>query len=284
MREWFDTLFYGILIAIGFRSLFFEPFNIPSGSMIPTLHIGDHIFITKWSYGYSRYSFPFGSWHLWNGRIFKSMPKLGDVIVFRNPKNESLDYVKRLVGLPGDTIQMREGRLYINGEMVERKDPRPYVVAVLPRSLRSVGYYHENMTIKGNKVLVDGAPADFNYTIEYRADHVCRTTPGLCGVFPATEYTEVLPNGVEHSIIEYTDNGPLDNTMEYLVPENHLFFMGDNRDNSNDSRADVGFVPVDNVIGHVWFVWYSHNYASPMVAFWNWNAKMRWNRFGKGIK
>ena len=140
------------------------------------------------------------------------------------------------------------------------------------------------MTIKGNKVLVDGAPADFNYTIEYRADHVCRTTPGLCGVFPATEYTEVLPNGVEHSIIEYTDDGSLDNTMEYLVPENHLFFMGDNRDNSNDSRADVGFVPVDNVIGRVWFVWYSHNYASPMVAFWNWNAKMRWNRFGKGIK
>ena len=283
LREWFDTLFYGILIAVVFRSLFLEPFNIPSGSMIPTLHIGDHIFITKWSYGYSRYSFPFGSWHLWNGRIFKSMPKVGDVIVFRNPKNESLDYVKRLIGLPGDTIQMREGRLYINGEMVERRDPRPYVVAVLPRSLRGTGYYYENMQVRGNKILVDGAPADFNYTIEYRADHICRTTPGLCGVFPATEYTEVLPNGTEHSIIEYTDNGPMDNTMEYLVPENHLFFMGDNRDNSNDSRADVGFVPVDNVLGRVWFVWYSHNYASPMVAFWNWNAKMRWNRFGKGI-
>ena len=253
LREWFDTLFYGILIAIVFRSLFLEPFNIPSGSMIPTLHIGDHIFITKWSYGYSRYSFPFGSWHLWNGRIFKSMPKVGDVIVFRNPKNESLDYVKRLIGLPGDTIQMRDGRLYINGEMVERRDPRPYVVAVLPRSLRSTGYYYENMQVRGNKILVDGAPADFNYTIEYRADHICRTTPGLCGVFPATEYTEILPNGTEHSI------------------------------NSNDSRADVGFVPVDNVLGRVWFVWYSHNYASPMVAFWNWNAKMRWNRFGKGI-
>ena len=283
LREWFDTLFYGIFIAVVFRSLFLEPFNIPSGSMIPTLHIGDHIFITKWSYGYSRYSFPFGSWHLWNGRIFKSMPKVGDVIVFRNPKNESLDYVKRLIGLPGDTIQMRDGRLYINGEMVERRDPRPYVVAVLPRSLRSTGYYYENMQVRGNKILVDGAPADFNYTIEYRADHICRTTPGLCGVFPATEYTEVLPNGTEHSIIEYSDDGPMDNTMEYLVPENHLFFMGDNRDNSNDSRADVGFVPVDNVLGRVWFVWYSHNYASPMVAFWNWNAKMRWNRFGKGI-
>ena len=251
LREWFDTLFYGILIAIGFRSLFLEPFNIPSGSMIPTLHIGDHIFITKWSYGYSRYSFPFGSWHLWNGRIFKTMPKVG---------------------------------LYINGEMVERRDPRPYVVAVLPRSLRSTGYYYENMQVRGNKIYVDGAPANFNYTIEYKGDHICRTTPGLCGVFPATEYTEVLPNGVEHSIIEYTDNGPMDDTMEFLVPAGHLFFMGDNRDNSNDSRADVGFVPVENMLGRVWFVWYSHNYASPMVAFWNWNAKMRWNRFGKGIK
>ena len=139
------------------------------------------------------------------------------------------------------------------------------------------------MQVRGNKIYVDGAPADFNYTIEYRADHICRTTPGLCGVFPATEYTEVLPTGIEHSIIEYSDDGPMDNTMEYLVPENHLFFMGDNRDNSNDSRADVGFVPVDNVLGRVWFVWYSHNYASPMVAFWNWNAKMRVDRFGKGI-
>jgi len=283
-REWFDTLFYGILIAVVFRSLLLEPFNIPSGSMIPTLHIGDHIFVEKWPYGYSRYSFPFGSWHLWNGRIFKRMPSVGDVIVFRNPKNESLDYVKRLIGQPGDVIQMKNGRLYINGEIVERRDPRPYIVAVLPRSLRSVGYYRDNMTIKGNKILVDGAPANFNYTIEYKSDKMCRTYRGMCGVFDATEYTEVLPNGIEHSIIEYTDNGNLDNTVEFLVPENHLFFMGDNRDNSNDSRADVGFVPVDNVLGRVWFIWYSHNYASPMVAFWNWGAKMRWNRFGKGIK
>ncbi|MBO7509185.1 MAG: signal peptidase I [Alphaproteobacteria bacterium] len=283
-REWFDTLFYGILIAIVFRSLFLEPFNIPSGSMIPSLHIGDHIFVTKWSYGYSRYSFPFGSWHLWNGRVFGRTPKVGDVIVFRNPKNESVDYVKRLVALPGDTVQMKEGRLYINGEMLERRDPRPYVVAVLPRSLRSVGYFRDNMTIRGNKIYVDDKPADFGYTIEYKNDKLCQTYDGMCGVFPATEYTEVLPNGVEHSILEYTDKGPLDNTEIYLVPENHVFFMGDNRDNSNDSRADVGFVPMENILGRVWFIWYSHNYASPMVAFWNWNAKMRWNRFGQGVK
>lgn len=283
-REWFDTLFYGILIAVVFRSLLLEPFNIPSGSMIPSLHIGDHIFVQKWAYGYSRYSFPFGSWHLWNGRMFKKMPAVGDVVVFRNPRDESVDYVKRLIGLPGDVIQMKAGRLYINGKMVERKDPRPYVVAVLPRSLRSVGYYADNMTVKGNKIFVDDKPADFNYTIEYKSDKLCRSYENMCGVFRATEYTEILPNGVEHSIIEFTDNGNLDNTTEFLVPENHLFFMGDNRDNSNDSRADVGFVPVDNMLGRVWFIWYSHNYASPMVAFWNWGAKMRWNRFGKGIK
>ena len=282
-REWFDTLFYGILIAVVFRSLFLEPFNIPSGSMIPTLHIGDHIFVTKWSYGYSRYSFPFGSWKLWNGRVFKKMPKVGDVIVFRNPKNESVDYVKRLVGLPGDRIQVKNGRLYINGQMLERKDARPYVVAVLPRSLRRVGYFRDNMTVRGNKILVDNKPAEFNYTIEYKDDRLCRANERLCGVFPATEYTEVLPNGVEHSIIEFSDSEYMDNTVEYTVPEHHLFFMGDNRDHSNDSRADVGFVPIENILGRVWFVWYSHNYASPMIAFWNWDAKMRFDRFGQGI-
>ena len=283
-REWFNTIFYGVLIAIVFRSLFLEPFNIPSGSMIPSLHIGDHIFVTKWSYGYSRYSFPFGSWHLWNGRVFRSEPKIGDVIVFRNPINESQDYIKRLVGLPGDTIQMKDGRLYINGQMLERKNPRPYVIAVLPKSLRGVGYYRDNMAIKGNKIFVDNKPADFNYTIEYKADKLCHTYGGMCGVLNATEYTEVLPNGKEHSIVEVSDKEHLDNTPEFTVPENHLFFMGDNRDNSNDSRADVGFVPVENVLGRARFVWYSHNYAAPLLVFWHWGDKIRWNRFGMGIK
>lgn len=283
-REWFDTLFYGLLIAIAFRSILLEPFNIPSGSMIPTLHVGDHIFVQKWPYGYSRYSFPFGSWHMWNGRLFKTMPKTGDIIVFRNPINESVDYVKRLIGLPGDTVQVKDGRLYINGKIVERRDPRPYIVATLPRSLRSVGYYRDNIAVRGNKVLVDDAPATFNYTVEYKDDAFCRMYNGACGVFRATEYTEVLPNGVEHSIIEFSDKEKLDNTPLFTVPENHLFFMGDNRDNSNDSRADVGFVPIEYALGRVWFIWYSHNYVAPMLAVWNWGAKMRWNRFGMGVK
>ncbi len=283
-REWFNTLFYGALIAIVFRSFLLEPFNIPSGSMIPTLHIGDHIFVEKWAYGYSRYSFPFGSWKLWNGRFWATEPKQGDVIVFRNPINENQDYVKRLIGLPGDRVQMKEGRLYINGEIVPRENPRPYIVAVLPRQLRSAGWYQDNMTIKGNRIWVDNEPAPFNYTIEYKSDRFCKMYgSGACGVFQATEYTELLPNGVRHSIIEMADDAPLDNTPEFTVPDGHLFFMGDNRDNSADSRADIGPVSRDNVLGRVWFVWYSHNYYAMLPAIWTWGNKMRWGRFGMGI-
>ena len=249
--------------------------------MIPSLQVGDHLFVQKWSFGYSRYSFPFGSWNLWNGRFWAAHePEIGDIIVFRKPGGK-VEYVKRLIGKPGDTIQMKSGRLYINGKMVERKDARPYVVANLPKSMRSAGYYHDNMSIKGNKILVDGKPAPFNYTIEYKSDTICKMAPYECGVFNATEYTEVLPNGVEHSIIEMSDNAGLDNTEMFTVPENHLFFMGDNRDNSADSRTSaVSYVNRDNVLGRVWFIWYSHNYYAPMLSVWNWGKKMRWDRFG----
>lgn len=284
-REWFNTIFYGALIAIVFRSLLLEPFNIPSGSMIPTLHVGDHIFVEKWAYGYSRYSFPFGSWKLWNGRVFGRKPNVGDVIVFRNPVNESQDFVKRLVGRPGDTVQVIGGRLYINGTMVPRDNPRPYIVANLPRSLRSAGYHDtaKNMVIRGNKIWVDNTPATFNYTIEYKSDAFCQTYQGACGVFNLTEYTETLPGGVQHSIIEFSDDSMFDNTPAYTVPENHYFFMGDNRDNSADSRAEIGFVPRDNILGRVWFIWYSHNYYAPMLMLWTWGNKIRWNRFLVGI-
>lgn len=284
-REWFDTIFWGGLIAIVFRSLLLEPFNIPSGSMIPTLQVGDHLFVQKWPYGYSRFSFPFGSWNLWNGRFFvQKEPEIGDIIVFRKPGGK-VEYVKRLIGKPGDTVQMKNGRLFINGKMVERKDAKPFIIANLPKSARSVGFYQDNMSIKGNKVLVDNKPAPFNYTIEYKSDNVCKAYPYECGVFNATEYTEVLPNGVEHTIIEMSDNAPLDNTELFTVPDNHLFFMGDNRDNSADSRTNaVSYVNRDNVLGRVWFIWYSHNYYAPMFAVWNWGKKMRWERFGMGAK
>lgn len=283
-REWFNTIFYGALIAIVFRSFLLEPFNIPSGSMIPTLHVGDHIFVQKWSYGYSRYSFPFGSWRLWNGRFLATEPEIGDVVVFRNPINESQDYVKRLIGKPGDKIQVIDGRLYINDVMTKRDNPRPYIVAVLPKSMRSVGFYTDKISIKGNKIWENNKPADFNYTIEYKSDKFCNTYQGACGVFNATEYTETLPNGVKHNIIEFSDDAHFDNTPVFTVPENHLFFMGDNRDNSGDSRGEIGFVPRDNVLGKVWFIWYSHNYYAPLLAPWTWGKKIRWDRFGMGIK
>ncbi|MBD5389270.1 signal peptidase I [bacterium] len=283
-REWFNTIFYGALIAIIFRSFLLEPFNIPSESMVPTLQIGDHIFVEKWSYGYSRYSFPFGSWHIWNGRFLGSEPNVGDVIVFRNPTDERLDYVKRLIGRPGDTIQMIAGRLYINGDIVPRSNPRPYIVATLPRSTRSVGFYQNGIAIKGNKIWQDNAPFEYGYTIEYKSDQFCRMYPQKCGIFQVTEYTETLPNGVEHSIIEYADDAEYDNTWLFTVPDGHYFFMGDNRDNSSDSRASVGYVPRDYLLGKVWFTWYSHNYYSSMLAVWNWGDKMRWSRWGMGIK
>ena len=283
-RDWFNTLFYGALIAIVFRSFLLEPFNIPSGSMIPTLHVGDHIFVKKWTYGYSRYSFPFGSWKLWNGRFMSSDPVVGDVVVFRNPTNESMDYVKRVIGGPGDTVQMIAGRLHINGKQVERENPRPYMVAVLRKSIRSVGYYQDNIAIKGNSVFVDNMPVDYNYTIQYISDRECDWHPYACGIFPATEYTEILPNGTKHSIIEMSDNARYDDTELFTVPAGHYFMMGDNRDNSGDSRAEVGYVPRDYLLGKVWFSWYSHNYHSSMWAIWNWGSKMRWDRWGIGIK
>ncbi len=283
-REWINTIFWGGLIAIIFRSFLLEPFNIPSGSMIPTLQVGDHIFVEKWSYGYSRNSFPFGSWNLWNGRFMGHDPKVGDVIVFRKP-GDTVDFVKRLIGTPGDSIQMVSGRLHINGKQVARENPRPYIIANIPKSMRSVGYYKDNLVIKGNTIWKDNKPADFGYTIEYKSDSVCANTPWECSVINATEWTEILPNGVKHNIVEVSDEGQLDNTPVFKIPENHYFMMGDDRDLSSDSRTDVvGFVPRDNLIGRVWFVWYSHNYYAPLLSVWTWGNKLRFERFGMSIK
>jgi signal peptidase I len=284
-QEWVNTLFWAGLIAIVFRSFLLEPFNIPSGSMIPTLQVGDHIFIKKWSYGYSRYSFPFGSWHMWDGRFMVSEPQMGDIVVFRNPANESLDYVKRLIGTPGDTIQMIAGRLYINGKIVERENPQKYIIAHLPKEIRSVGFYKDNISIKGNRLFVDNTPAKFKYTIEYKSHNECMASQ-ICmsgGIDELTEWTEILPNGVKHKIIERSDNDMYDNTPAYKIPGGHFFMMGDDRDWSADSRAGVGMVPHDNIMGRVWFVWYSHNYYSPLLFVWNWGDKIRWDRLGMGI-
>jgi signal peptidase I len=195
------------------RTFLFQPFNIPAGSGKPTLLVGDYIFVSKFSYGYNRYSFPFSPpLALISGRIFASEPERGDVVVFRSPKDPSIDFVKRLVGLPGDRIQMIEGLLHINGIPVKRERIEDYVET------------EEN----GRQVRVK-------------------------------QWRETLPNGVSHPTLDLMDNGFYDNTKEYRVPAGHYFMMGDNRDNSSDSRVEnaIGYVPAENLIGRVQIIFWS---------------------------
>lgn len=230
------TIIYAVVIALFIRTVFAEPFSIPSGSMIPTLLVGDYLFVSKASYGYSKHSLPL-SVPLIKGRIFYTEPKRGDVIVFKLPSDNRTDYIKRLIGLPGDRIQMKAGRLYINGEMVER-------------------------TFVERFVQRDSTGAAVRYD----------------------KYTETLPNGVRHTILEMSDDMPYDNTSEFVVPEDHFFMMGDNRDNSMDSRVlKIGFVPKVNLIGKAKFLFYSNDGTARWWEFWKWPMSVRWSRLLNGI-
>ena len=232
------TIVYAGLIAIGIRTIAFEPFNIPSGSMIPTLLIGDYLFVSKYSYGYSRYSLPFSP-NLFNGRILGRTPERGDVAVFKFPRDNQTDYIKRIVGLPGDRIQMKSGQLFINGTVVPRR------------------------------------PAG-DFTAEEQG---ARTV--------ARKYVETLPNGRQHELLKMYDEGGLNTTAEFKVPDNHLFAMGDNRDNSSDSRvmdrSGVGFVPIENLVGRAEFIFFSIDARAPWWEVWEWPFEIRWNRLLQGI-
>ena len=229
------TFIYAVVIALFVRTFLYEPFNIPSGSMIPTLLVGDYLFVSKFSYGYSKYTLGFGL-PLFQGRIFGHAPQRGDVIVFKTPRDNQTDYIKRLIGLPGDRIQMIGGVLQINGEPV-------------------------GMQRLGEVAAVD---------------HMGRR------VF-VTEYAETLPGGKVHRVRKESMDGMVDNTPIYVVPPHNYFMMGDNRDNSLDSRipvseGGVGFVPEENLVGRAEFLFFSLDEGSHFWEIWRWPFDVRGGR------
>ncbi len=250
--ETVKTVVYALLIAGVFRTLFFQPFWIPSGSMKDTLLIGDFLFVNKMAYGYSQHSCPFSMCPI-SGRIFGSEPERGDVVVFRHPVNNT-DFIKRVIGLPGDRVQMRDGVLYLNGEPAVLTPEAPF-------------------------------PEDFDRQGPQQQLPRCSNAPvGEGGVCEKERFTETLPGGVSHSILSIESNGRGDNTPEYVVPEGHFFVMGDNRDNSIDSRfpqtiGGVGFVPFENLLGRADRVIFS-SAGQRMVYFWTW----RRDRFFEAIE
>lgn len=230
--EFAKTLLIALICAGIVRSFFFEPFHIPSSSMKPGLLIGDYIFVSKYSYGYSRYSFPLGL-DLFEGRIWKSEPKRGDVSVFRLPSNPRINYIKRIIGLPGDKIQMRDGVLFINDDEII-KNP-------------------------------DGVFVDSDNEIPTEIDL----------------FTEKMLDGKNVLTLDKGEY-PQDNTETFEVPEGNYFMMGDNRDNSKDSRfPHVGFVPEENLVGRTTSIFFSN--SKPTWQIWNWPNSIRFKRIFKKV-
>jgi signal peptidase I len=242
---WWETLkivIQALALAMLVRVFFYQPFNIPSGSMKSTLLVGDYLFVSKLSYGYSRFSFP-GGFNLFSGRIFATEPKRGDVAVFKLPRDNSTDYIKRVIGLPGDEIQMISGQLHINGQPVPK---------------RRIG--------------------DF---VTFEDDGHQRRIP---------MFEETLPNGVKYTVLDAEANGPFDSVGPYRVPAGHYFMMGDNRDNSTDSRAlwGVGYVPFENFVGRAEIIFFSAAFDDPeafrLLAPWRWPFDIRWSRFFRIVR
>ena len=232
--ETIRVVIHALIIALVIRTFLFQPFNIPSGSMEATLLIGDYLFVSKYSYGYSRYSLPI-TVPLFSGRLPDGLtPERGDVVVFRLPRDDSTDYIKRVIGLPGDRIQMIGGLLHINGQPVKREEVSRYVDEDHPDGIR--------------------------------------------------RWRETLPNGVSYETLDLYPNGMLDNTPVYTVPGGHYFMMGDNRDNSTDSRVPqdrnggVGYVPFENLVGKAQIIFFSVGHGEAAWKFWLWPWTVRWSR------
>ncbi|HMN38091.1 MAG TPA: signal peptidase I [Hyphomicrobium sp.] len=264
--SWLETAIIiaeALAIAMFVRVFLYQPFNIPSGSMKNTLLVGDYLFVSKLSYGYSKYSFPRSADvcipftntctafrilpdFIPSGRIFAADPKRGDVAVFRKPSDDETDYIKRVIGLPGDRIQMKGGVLYINGTAVPKK---------------KIGTVRTRESSRFSLVNTD-------------------------------VYEETLPNGVTYDVLDFEPDGVFDNTAEYVVPAGHYFMMGDNRDNSSDSRdmspGGVGYVPLENFIGRAEIIFFSAKVDEPGAfrwsAPWTWPFDIRWNRLLKLVR
>ncbi len=232
------TLLYALLIAVVIRSLIIQPFYIPSSSMELNLLVGDRLFVTKYSYGYSKHSFPFSP-PIFSDRILDNLPNRGDIIVFKTPSDNRTDYIKRLIGLPGDTIQFIDGNLYINNNQV----------------FKTLINDNEKVFCGNQKINV-------------------------------STYEEKLPNKISY-IVSYRNDISYQNSDKYIIPNNHYFFLGDNRDCSKDSRflSEVGYVHKDNLVGKAQFLFFSSNPREGSIfKFWNWSNIIRYDRFFKKLK
>ena len=254
---WWETLRFFLILflaAIAIRSLLFAPFSIPSGSMLPNLMIGDYLFVSKWPYGYSRFSFPFGI-ASFGGRILGGVPERGDIVVFRYPGPEEEDYVKRVIGLPGDRIEVRGGVVILNGAPIRRQRIADYAMPVSPNS-------------------------------PCRGSGATRQITGRDG--PACAYPrfrETLPDGRSYDVLDQFGDGDTDNFAPIVVPEGHLFVMGDNRDDSADSRVPVvadgvGLLPMDHVLGRAAIAFWSTDGSAEWIKPWTWFTAARWDRMG----